>query len=509
MTIRSFVLLFCFLASFSVSASSAVWTIAIDPGHGGKDPGAIGGNLHIYEKNVTLAIARELKALLDKDPNFRGVLTRQGDYYISVPERSEIARKYKANYLISIHADSSLSPELRGASVWILSNRRANDEMGQWLEDDEKRSELLGGAGKVLATHNDKYLDQTVLDLQFGHSQRTGYEIGKHILVRFAKVTALSRSTPQHASLGVLRSPDIPSVLVETGYLSNREEEAKLNTPEYRRRIARMIYEGLIAYRNSNLKDKIAIPGAEAPENASTAKNNRKNDRTLSAAAQVSDSGIRHEVKSGEGLNGLARKYGVSVSEIQRLNKLQRDSLRIGEIIRIPAGNNGRVKTTDGNAAKNDHTSTAPYRDIKDSGIRHQVKAGESLGSLANQYQVGVSDLIGLNNLKRSTLWVGETLKIPDNGKNRVNQSKPMTQSTSVTKKAAPSIKNKDKSDKHETKKTANKNAVKSVVSVTAANKTTAKNQTRSSNKTNAADAKPTSAKDKTGSKREEKGKRK
>ena len=228
---------------------------------------------------------------------------------------------------------------------------------------------------------------------------------------------------------------------------------------------------------------------------ASPAKKNLKNDRTLSAAAQVSDSGIRHEVKSGEGLNGLARKYGVSVSEIQRLNKLQRDSLRIGEIIRIPAGNNGRVKTTDENAAKNDHTSTAPYRDIKDSGIRHQVKAGESLGSLANQYQVGVSDLIDLNNLKRNTLWVGETLKIPGNGKNRVNQSKSMIPSTSVTKKAAPSIKNKDKSDKQETKKTANK--------------TTAKNQTRSSNKTNAADAKPTSAKDKTSSKREEKGKRK
>ena len=200
------------------------WTIAIDPGHGGKDPGAIGKNLGIYEKNVTLSIARELKALLDKDPNFKGVLTRSSDYYISVPERSEIARKYKANFLVSIHADSSLNADQRGASVWVLSNRRANDEMGQWLEDDEKRSELLGGAGKVLSNNNDKYLDQTVLDLQFGHSQRTGYELGNSILRRFARVTSLSRSTPQHASLGVLRTPDIPSVLVETRFLSNMEE---------------------------------------------------------------------------------------------------------------------------------------------------------------------------------------------------------------------------------------------------------------------------------------------
>ncbi len=163
------ILFFLFFSTFSFSLFAAPITIAIDPGHGGKDPGAISRNLGIYEKNVTLSIAKELKALLDKDPNFRGVLTRSGDYYISVPERSEIARKFKANYLISIHADSSESPERRGASVWVLSNRRANDEMGQWLEDDEKRSELLGGAGKVLSHNNDKYLDQTVLDLQFGH----------------------------------------------------------------------------------------------------------------------------------------------------------------------------------------------------------------------------------------------------------------------------------------------------------------------------------------------------
>ncbi|THA09249.1 N-acetylmuramoyl-L-alanine amidase, partial [Rodentibacter pneumotropicus] len=260
------------LSLFSSSIFAAQWTIAIDPGHGGKDPGAIGRNLGIYEKNVTLSIARELKALLDKDPNFRGVLTRNCDYYISVPERSEIARKFKANYLVSIHADSSLNPSQRGASVWVLSNRRANDEMGQWLEDDEKRSELLGGAGKVLSHNNDKYLDQTVLDLQFGHSQRTGYEIGRNILRRFSKITTLSRNTPQHASLGVLRSPDIPSVLVETGFLSNAEEEQKLNSPAYRRRIAYMIYEGLVAYRNGNLKSLIAFEDNK--------ENDAKTDRT-------------------------------------------------------------------------------------------------------------------------------------------------------------------------------------------------------------------------------------
>ncbi|VEI33569.1 N-acetylmuramoyl-L-alanine amidase AmiB [Haemophilus parainfluenzae] len=402
------------------------WTIAIDPGHGGKDPGAIGKNLGIYEKNVTLSIARELKALLDKDPNFKGVLTRSSDYYISVPERSEIARKFKANFLISIHADSSLNPNQRGASVWVLSNRRANDEIGQWLEDDEKRSDLLGGTGKVLLSHNDKYLDQTVLDLQFGHSQRTGYELGNSILRRFSRVTPLSRSMPQHASLGVLRSPDIPSVLVETGFLSNMEEEQKLNTITYRRRIAYMIYEGLVAYRNGNLKTIVVLPSDEQDSkstklNNQNNENNEKSDRT----SDVKDSGIRHKVKSGESIGSLANKYDVKVSEIIELNKLKRKELWLNETIKIPDNGKGKkaeepTKKEEKNAEKSDRTSS-----VKDSGVRHKVKPGESIGSLANKYDVKVSEIIELNKLKRKELWLNETIKIPDNGKGKKIEEKP------------------------------------------------------------------------------------
>ena len=439
-----------FLISLPVFA--APWTIAIDPGHGGKDPGAIGGNIGIYEKNVTLSIARELKALLDKNPNFRAVLTRNGDYYISVPERSEIARKFKANYLISIHADSSLNPTQRGASVWVLSNRRANDEMGQWLEDDEKRSELLGGAGKVLSHNNDKYLDQTVLDLQFGHSQRTGYEIGRNILSRFAKVTPLSRSTPQHASLGVLRSPDIPSVLVETGFLSNQEEEQKLNTPSYRRRIAYMIYEGLVTYRNGNLKSIVAPTPSE--------ENNDKSDRTLT----VKDSLIRHKVKNGESLGSLANQYGVKVAGIIELNKLKRKELWVGETLKIPdngksltsnSDNVAENKTANKNTEKTDRTST-----VKDSGIRHSVKKGESLGSLANQYQVKVADIVALNHLTRQALWVGQSVKIPDNGKNQKNQIAETTKAGKNVSEKTKSAdkKNDNKSDKKDLKNNKSEN---------------------------------------------------
>ncbi len=435
------------------------WTIAIDPGHGGKDPGAIGKNLGIYEKNVTLSIARELKALLDKDPNFKGVLTRSSDYYISVPERSEIARKYKANFLVSIHADSSLNSDQRGASVWVLSNRRANDEMGQWLEDDEKRSELLGGAGKVLSNNNDKYLDQTVLDLQFGHSQRTGYELGNSILRRFARVTSLSRSTPQHASLGVLRSPDIPSVLVETGFLSNMEEEQKLNTIAYRRRIAYMIYEGLVAYRNGNLK-AIAVPPSDEQDSKSTKsndKNNEKSDRT----SDVKDSGIRHKVKPGESIGSLANKYDVKVSEIIELNKLKRKELWLNETIKIPdngkgkkveekpkaddkakadnkgksskiveaekavskkdqkqekaenkkepekKGNDKKDTSSKGNEKKNDGKKETP--------LYHTVKTDQTLYAISREYNVPVNRLLKLNpTLKNGKVVTGQKIKLKE-----------------------------------------------------------------------------------------------
>lgn len=435
------------------------WTIAIDPGHGGKDPGAIGKNLGIYEKNVTLSIARELKALLDKDPNFKGVLTRSSDYYISVPERSEIARKYKANFLVSIHADSSLNSDQRGASVWVLSNRRANDEMGQWLEDDEKRSELLGGAGKVLSNNNDKYLDQTVLDLQFGHSQRTGYELGNSILRRFARVTSLSRSTPQHASLGVLRSPDIPSVLVETGFLSNMEEEQKLNTIAYRRRIAYMIYEGLVAYRNGNLK-AIAVPPSDEQDSKSTKsndKNNEKSDRT----SDVKDSSIRHKVKPGESIGSLANKYDVKVSEIIELNKLKRQELWLNETIKIPdngkgkkveekpkaddkakadnKGKNSKIVEAEKAVSKKDKKqekteskkepekkgndkkdTSSKENDKKDNSkketpLYHTVKADQTLYAISREYNVPVNRLLKLNpTLKNGKVVTGQKIKLKE-----------------------------------------------------------------------------------------------
>lgn len=343
--------------------------IAIDAGHGGKDPGAIGKHLGLQEKVVTLAVAKELKALLDADPNFKAVMTRNSDYFIPLPKRTEIARKAKANYLISIHADSSPSSEnLKGSSVWVLSNKRASDELGAWLEDREKQSELLGGAGAVLSNNNDRYLDQTVIDLQFSHSQRTGYELGKSVLAKLANVSPLAKKNPQHASLSVLRSPDIPSILVETGFLSNPSEEQRLATTAYRKQVARAIYQGLVAYANKtarytkpktvykeekgstsqkstdkNTKAKDSKADTKAKESKNTVKENSKAKDTAkpdtkkadNKAKSVNPNASYHIVEQDQTLYRIALMYKTTPEKLSELNNIKNNNIRVGQKLRV------------------------------------------------------------------------------------------------------------------------------------------------------------------------------
>ncbi len=362
------------------SLSQARTVVVIDAGHGGKDPGAIGKTLGIKEKEVTLSISKELKALLDADPNFKAVMTRNSDTFIQLPERTEIARKNKANYLVSIHADSSpISSEIKGASVWVLSNQRASDEMGKWLEESEKQSELLGGAGRILSNNNERYLNQTVLDLQFSHSQRAGYELGKTVLARMANMTTLAKSVPQHASLSVLRSPDITSILVETGFLSNPVEEKKLSTASYRKQLARAIYNGLVAYRNSHVnisesrtsnvkvkevkeskkdKDKKEDTSKDTPkkpvkevstkEKKSTKAENskdierkskekdevKKEEKSERKQPQKSNTGY-HLVQQDETLYSIARVYGTTPEKLSQLNNIKNNQIVVGKKLKV------------------------------------------------------------------------------------------------------------------------------------------------------------------------------
>ncbi|QKJ88826.1 N-acetylmuramoyl-L-alanine amidase [Paramixta manurensis] len=376
-----------------VTTSTDTVIVAVDAGHGGQDPGASGMN-GLKEKNVTIAIARKLKTLLNNDPMFKGVLTRDGDYFISVMGRSEVARKQNANVLVSIHADAAPNRSARGASVWVLSNRRANSEMANWLEQHEKQSELLGGAGDLLANSQaDPYLSQAVLDLQFGHSQRVGYDVAVKVIQQLQIVGALHKRLPEHASLGVLRSPDIPSLLVETGFISNPSEERLLGSSAYQEKIAQSIYKGL---RNYFLAHPLqSVPKEEnRPLESTAAVNPITHDAP--AASTYSGATQRHVVARGETLSGIAAKYGVSVNTLVSLNKLKKPGVWVGQRLKVPA------------SASASSTASAAKRPA-----RHKVVRGDSLTAIAAHYGVSPKAIMQANNMKSSNVMLGQTLKIP------------------------------------------------------------------------------------------------
>ncbi|EKN5931077.1 N-acetylmuramoyl-L-alanine amidase AmiB [Yersinia enterocolitica] len=413
----------------SSAANSSRVVVAIDAGHGGQDPGAIGQN-GLKEKNVTIAIARRLEALLNSDPMFKPVLTRNGDYFISVMGRSDVARKQGANVLVSVHADAAPNRSATGASVWVLSNRRANSEMGNWLEQHEKQSELLGGAGDVLAnTASDPYLSQAVLDLQFGHSQRVGYDVATKVLNELQRVGDIHKRRPEHASLGVLRSPDIPSLLVETGFISNSTEERLLGSSAYQEKIAQAIYKGLRSYflahplqadpkvENRPLIETAAVDsssqrsGVSQPEPVvSNISSNAQGGRVsatkpVAAGAVTKNRSQIHKVQRGETLSGIASQYGVSMAVLRQNNTLKNDVVWVGQRLKIPASG----ATVAAAAPK----AVAKAKPSKSQPVKHQVKRGDTLSAIAARYGVSMSEIERANKIKSGNVQLGQTLTIP------------------------------------------------------------------------------------------------
>lgn len=283
--------------------------VAIDAGHGGEDPGSIGPK-GTFEKKVVLEIANRVARKIDATPGMKAVRTRTGDYFVNLNKRSELARNSKADLLISIHADAFTSPGPNGASVWVLSMSRANSEIGQWLEQKEKHSELLGGAGEIIQnSDNEQYLAMTLLDMSMDRSMAVSHTIAAEVLSDLARVTKLHKHKPESASFAVLKSPDIPSMLVETGFISNPKEERNLLNPNHQEKLAKAIHKGVLSYFKSN------------PPSG-----------TLMAKRGV----IKHRVKKGESLSVIAHRYQVSISSIKKTNKLKSNVLRIGQNLVIP-----------------------------------------------------------------------------------------------------------------------------------------------------------------------------
>src|SRR4051794_40105114 len=216
-------------------------TIVLDAGHGGEDPGAL-GRRGTREKDVTLMIARRLKTLVDAEPNMRALLTRDGDYFLPLNVRVEKARKVKADLLVSIHADSYVRSDARGSSVFALSERRATSELARLLAKKENESDLIGGV--ALGGKND-YVRKTIIDLSQTATIDYSLRLGNSVLARLGAVNALHKPRVEQASFAVLKSPDVPSILVETAFISNPQEEKRLNEGGYQDQLARAILEGI------------------------------------------------------------------------------------------------------------------------------------------------------------------------------------------------------------------------------------------------------------------------
>lgn len=218
--------------------------IAIDAGHGGEDPGAIGPK-GTYEKDVVLAISKEIKKEIDRHQGYQAILTRTGDYFIPLRKRIEIVRKSKADLMISVHADAFHSPQPNGASVFVLSQNGATSEMARWLSNKENNADLIGGMESVSVTDKDNQLASVLLDLSMTSSINTGIGVGDKILREMGTITRLHKKQVEQAGFMVLKSPDVPSLLVETGFISNPGEERKLKDPAFRRNLAQKIFKGI------------------------------------------------------------------------------------------------------------------------------------------------------------------------------------------------------------------------------------------------------------------------
>jgi N-acetylmuramoyl-L-alanine amidase len=233
-------------------------TIAIDPGHGGEDPGAIGAS-GSREKDITLKVAKKLKARIDNDPNMRAVLTRDGDFFIPLHGRVIKARKFQADLFISIHADAFTNPAARGSSVFALSEKGATSASARYLAKKENESDLIGG---VSLNIKDPVLARTLLDLSQTATINDSLKLGKAVLGQIGNINKLHKNHVEQAGFAVLKSPDIPSILVETAFISNPEEERRLNDDEYQDTLVTSIFEGIKKYFATNhalAKTKVAL----------------------------------------------------------------------------------------------------------------------------------------------------------------------------------------------------------------------------------------------------------
>ena len=288
--------------------------VMIDPGHGGEDPGAMGPN-RLKEKVVVLAIAKELKKLVDAKQGYKAYLTRANDYYVGLRKRTALARKYKTDLFVSIHADAFIKSQANGASVYALSNRGASSETARWLAKKENSADLMGGVGGVSLEDKGNVLAGVLLDLSSTASLKASLSVGDRVLRSMGGVARLHKRQVQQAGFVVLKSPDIPSILVETGFISNPKESRRLKTKKYQKQLAKAIHKGVTRYF-----EQTPPPGS-----------------LLAWQKNTSNKIAKYVVKKGDTLSHIAMRNDVSIKKLRELNRLRSDNVWVGQRLSVPA----------------------------------------------------------------------------------------------------------------------------------------------------------------------------
>ncbi len=344
--------------------------VAISAGHGGEDPGGIGYDGRLKEKNITLKIARALYAQLEQMPGYAPVMIRDGDYYVELQRRSEIAREQRADLFVAVHTDWYRSSAASGLTIYALSGDRADRENSRRVAQKENSSDLLGGVGGGLNLGSwDDDVALTLVSLQMAWSMEQSLIAGTRVLESLDGVTRLRRDKVQQASLEVLKSPDIPSMLIETGYLTNPDEARRLNTAAFQQKLARGIAQGVMNYFY------------DAPPEGTLVAWQKANGIVPVPGTYM--------VKRGDSLSVIAQRYGVSMSELKSANGLSSNTIRIGQELKIPGADSLEAE-------------------------EHTIRRGETLSEIAQRYQISLGSLRQANNITSDRIMVGQVLKIPN-----------------------------------------------------------------------------------------------